>query len=191
MTITLTKGERVSLDKVAPGLSEVFVGLGWDIKTADTGRDFDLDSSAFLLGTNEKILSDAHFIFYNNLTSPDLDKSVQHTGDNRTGEGEGDDEIIKINLKKVPTEIQRIVIAVTIHEADIREQNFGQVENAFVRIINSQTNEEIIRYDLAEDYSIETSMVMAELYSKDGEWRVKAVGSGYQNGLKALLERYE
>ncbi len=191
MTITLTKGERVSLDKVAPGLSEVFVGLGWDVKTTDTGCDFDLDSSAFLLGTNEKILSDAHFIFYNNLISPDSDKSVQHTGDNRTGAGEGDDETIKINLKKVPTEIQKIVIAVTIHEANIREQNFGQVENAFVRIINSQTNEEIIRYDLAEDYSTETSMVMAELYSKDGEWRVKAVGCGYQSGLQALLKRYQ
>lgn len=191
MTITLTKGERVSLDKVAPGLSEVFVGLGWDVKATDTGRDFDLDSSAFLLGTNEKILSDAHFIFYNNLTSPDPDKSVQHTGDNRTGAGEGDDETIKINLKKVPTEIQRIVIAVTIHEADIREQNFGQVENAFVRIVNSQFSEEIVRYDLAEDYSTETSMIMAELYSKDGEWLVKAVGSGYQKGLQALLDSYK
>ena len=165
--------------------------MGWDVKATDTGRDFDLDSSIFLLGANEKMLSDAHFIFYNNLASPDAEKSVQHTGDNLTGAGEGDDETIKINLKKVPTEIQKIVIAVTIHEALEREQNFGQVQNAFVRIVNSQTSEEIVRYDLAEDYSTETSMIMAELYSKDGEWRVKAVGSGYQKGLQALLDSYK
>lgn len=191
MTITLAKGQRISLDKVAPGLSEVFVGLGWDVKATDTGHDFDLDSSVFLLGANEKLLSDAHLIFYNNLTSPDPDKSVQHTGDNLTGAGEGDDEVIKIDLRKVPDEIQKIVIAVTIHEAEQRRQNFGQVQSAFVRVVNSQTNEEVVRYDLVEDYSIETAMIMAELYSKDGEWRLNAVGSGYQGGLEAVLDRYK
>ncbi|MGI2908984.1 TerD family protein [Tolypothrix sp. VBCCA 56010] len=191
MTITLTKGQRISLDKVAPGLSEVFVGLGWDVKATDTGHDFDLDSSVFLLSANGKLISDAHFIFYNNQTSPDPDKSVQHTGDNLTGAGEGDDEIIKIDLKKVPDNIQTILIAVTIHEAEARRQNFGQIQNAFVRVVNSQTNEEVVRYDLVEDYSTETSMIMAELYFKEDQWRINAVGSGYQGGLQALLERYK
>lgn len=191
MTITLTKGQRISLEKVAPGLSEVFVGLGWDVKATDTGQDFDLDASVFLLNANGKLISDAHVIFYNNQTSPDPEKSVEHTGDNLTGAGEGDDEVIKINLKKVPADIQTILIAVTIHEAEVRRQNFGQVQNAFVRVVNSQTNEEVVRYDLVEDYSTETSMIMAELYIKDSEWRLNAVGSGYQGGLEALLERYK
>ncbi|MEH2284695.1 MAG: TerD family protein [Nostoc sp.] len=191
MTITLTKGQRISLEKVAPGLSEVFVGLGWDVKATDTGKDFDLDASVFLLNANGKLISDNHVIFYNNQTSPDPEKSIQHTGDNLTGAGEGDDEVIKINLKKVPADIQTILIAVTIHEAEVRHQNFGQVQNAFVRVVNSQTNEEVVRYDLVEDYSIETSMIMAELYFKDNEWRLNAVGSGYQGGLQALLERYK
>jgi tellurium resistance protein TerD len=190
MAVTLTKGQRVSLDKVAPGLTEVFVGLGWDVKAMDTGYDFDLDASAFMLGSNEKLISDNHFIFYNNLISPDPGKSVQHTGDNLTGAGDGDDEVIKINLQKVPTEVQKIVITVTIHEATQRGQNFGQVQNAFVRVVNAQTNQEVIRYDLVEDYSIETALVMAEIYRKDGEWRLNAVGSGYQGGLQALLNRY-
>lgn len=191
MTITLTKGQRISLEKVAPGLSEVFVGLGWDVKATDTGKDFDLDASVFLLNANGKLISDAHVIFYNNQTSPDPEKSVEHTGDNLTGAGEGDDEVIKINLKKVPSDIQTILIAVTIHEAEVQHQNFGQVQNAFVRVVNSQTNEEVVRYDLVEDYSTETSMIMAELYFKDSEWRLNAVGSGYQGGLQALLERYK
>ena len=190
MAVTLTKGQRVSLEKVAPGLTEVFVGLGWDVKAMDTGYDFDLDASAFLLGSNEKIISDNHFIFYNNLTSPDSAKSVEHTGDNLTGAGDGDDEVIKINLPKVPAEVQKIVITVTIHDAAKRGQNFGQVENAFVRVVNAQTNQEVIRYDLVEDYSIETALIMAEIYRKDGEWRLNAVGSGYQGGLQALLDRY-
>ena len=190
MAVTLTKGQRVSLDKVAPGLTEVFVGLGWDVKAMDTGYDFDLDASVFMLGSNEKIISDNHFIFYNNLISPDPGKSVQHTGDNLTGAGDGDDEVIKVNLQKVPTEVQKIVITVTIHEATQRGQNFGQVQNAFVRVVNAQTNQEVIRYDLVEDYSIETALVMAEIYRKDGEWRLNAVGSGYQGGLQALLNRY-
>lgn len=190
MAISLTKGQRVSLDKVAPGLTEVFVGLGWDVKVMDTGFDFDLDASVFILGSNEKLISDQHFIFYNNLTSPDPAKSVQHTGDNLTGMGEGDDEVIKINLPKVPADVQKIVITVTIHEAAERGQNFGQVQNAFVRVVNAQNKQEVIRYDLVEDYSIETALIMAELYRKDGEWRLNAVGSGYQGGLKALLDRF-
>ena len=190
MAVSLTKGQRVSLEKISPGLSEVFVGLGWDVKATDTGSDFDLDSSLFLLGANEKLISDNHFIFYNNLTSPDPDKSVQHLGDNLTGVGEGDDEVIKINLKKVPNDVQKILVTVTIHEAQQRHQNFGQVQNAFVRLVNAQTQQEAVRYDLVEDYSIETALIMAELYRKDGEWRLNAVGSGYQGGLQALLDRY-
>ena len=190
MAVYLTKGQWVSLEKISPGLSEVFVGLGWDVKATDTGSDFDLDSSLFLLGANEKLISDNHFIFYNNLTSPDPDKSVQHLGDNLTGVGEGDDEVIKINLKKVPNDVQKILVTVTIHEAQQRHQNFGQVQNAFVRLVNAQTQQEAVRYDLVEDYSIETALIMAELYRKDGEWRLNAVGSGYQGGLQALLDRY-
>lgn len=190
MAVSLAKGQRVSLEKVAPGLSEVFIGLGWDVKSTDTGSDFDLDSSVFLLGANEKLLSDSHFIFYNNLTSPDPDKSIQHLGDNLTGVGEGDDEVIKINLKKVPADVKKMVVTVTIHEAQQRNQNFGQVQNAFVRIVNAQTKQEAVRYDLVEDYSIETVLIMAEIYQKDGEWRLNAVGAGYQGGLQALLDRY-
>lgn len=190
MAVSLAKGQRVSLEKVAPGLTEVFVGLGWDVKTTDTGYDFDLDSSVFMLGSNEKLISDNHFIFYNNLTSPDSNKSLQHLGDNLTGIGDGDDEVIKINLQKVPADVQKIVITITIHEAQKRGQNFGQVSNAFVRVVNAQTSQEVIRYDLVEDYSIETALIMTELYRKDGEWRLNAVGAGYQGGLQALLDRY-
>ncbi|MGM0456734.1 MAG: TerD family protein [Cyanobacteriota bacterium] len=190
MAVSLKKGQRVSLEKVAPGLSQAFIGLGWDIKATDTGYDFDLDASVFLLGSNEKIISDNHFIFYNNTGSPDPDTSVLHTGDNLTGAGEGDDEVIKVNFKKVPPEIKKIVVAVTIHEAEERGQNFGQVENAFVRLVDEQTKQEAIRYDLTEDYSTETALIMAEMYRKDGDWRLNAVGSGYQGGLKALLDRY-
>lgn len=191
MPVTLAKGQRVSLEKVAPGLTEAFVGLGWDTKVTDGGHDYDLDASLFLLGSNEKLISDNHFIFYNNLTSPDPDKSVEHTGDNLTGDGDGDDEVIKINLQKVPNDVQKIVVVVTIHEAEIRGQNFGQVDNAYVRIVDSKTNQEVIRYDLTEDSSIETAMIMAEIYRKNGEWRVNAVGAGYQGGLQALLDRYQ
>lgn len=190
MAVSLAKGQRVSLEKVSPGLTEVFIGLGWDVKATDTGYNFDLDSSLFMLGSNEKLISDNHFIFYNNLTSPDPDKSLQHMGDNLTGVGDGDDEVIKVNLNKVPSDVQKIIVTVTIHEAQQRSQNFGQVRNAFVRIVNAQTKEEAVRYDLVEDYSIETALIMAELYRKDGDWRLNAVGSGYQGGLKALLDRY-
>lgn len=190
MAVSLTKGQRISLEKVSPGLSEVFIGLGWDVKSTDTGYDFDLDSSVFLLDAKEKLISDNHFIFYNNLLSPDTEKSVQHMGDNLTGVGEGDDEVIKINLKKLPAEVQKIVVTVTIYEPEQRRQNFGQVRNAFVRLVNAQTKQEAVRYDLVEEYSTETALIMAELYRKDGEWRLNAVGSGYNGGLKALLDRY-
>ena len=191
MAVSLAKGQRVSLEKVAPGLTEIFVGLGWDTKVTDGGFDFDLDASLFLLGSNEKLISDNHFIFYNNLTSPDPDKSVEHTGDNLTGDGDGDDEVININLQKVPNDVQKIVVVVTIHEAEQRGQNFGQVDNAYIRIVDAKTNVEATRFDLTEDGSVETAMIMAELYRKNGEWRVNAVGAGYQGGLQALLDRYQ
>ncbi|MBD2395656.1 TerD family protein [Cyanobacterium aponinum FACHB-4101] len=191
MAISLQKGQRVSLDKVAPGLNAAFIGLGWDVNTTDTGGDFDLDASVFLLNSNEKLISDQHFIFYNNLTSPDPEKSIKHMGDNLTGEGDGDDEVIIVDLRKVPTDINRIVVTVTIYDADKRKQNFGQVRNAFVRLVNVETKEEVLRYDLEEDFSTETALIMAEIYRKDGEWRMNAVGAGYQGGLQALLNRYQ
>jgi tellurium resistance protein TerD len=191
MAINLSKGERISLEKVAPGLVQIFIGLGWDINVTDTGGDFDIDGSIFLLDSNEKLISDKHFIFYNNLASPDPDKSIQQRGDNRTGAGEGDDEIIDVNLKTVPSDIAKVVLTVTIHEAEKRKQNFGQVSNAFVRIVNCKNEEEIIRYDLTEEFSVETALIMAELYRKDGEWRMNAVGAGYEGGLPALVERYQ
>ena len=191
MAVNLSKGQRISLEKVAPGLSEVFVGLGWDTNITDTGADFDIDASVFLVNGSEKLISDSHFIFYNNLTSPDANKSVEHLGDNRTGAGEGDDEVIKVKLKQVPDDVNKIVMTVTIHEAEQRQQNFGQVQNAFVRVVNAENKEEVVRYDLSEDFSVETALIMAELYRKDGEWRVNAVGAGYQGGLEALLNRYQ
>jgi tellurium resistance protein TerD len=191
MTINLSKGQRISLEKVAPGLVQIYVGLGWDINVTDTGGDFDIDASLFLLNNNEKLISEQHFIFYNNPNSPDPEQSVQQRGDNRTGAGEGDDEIIDVNLKTIPQEVDKIAIAVTIHEAEKRHQNFGQVSNAFVRIVNCQNEEEIIRYDLTEDFSVETALIMAELYRKDGEWRMNAVGAGYEGGLQALVNRYQ
>ena len=191
MAVNLSKGQRISLEKVAPGLSEIFVGLGWDTNITDTGNDFDIDASVFLVNSNEKLISDNHFIFYNNLASPDANKSVEHLGDNRTGAGEGDDEVVKVKLKQVPEDVNKIVMTVTIHEAEKRQQNFGQVQNAFVRVVNAENQEEVIRYDLSEDFSVETALIMAELYRKDGEWRVNAVGAGYQGGLEALLNRYQ
>ncbi len=191
MGISLAKGQRVSLEKVSPGLKNIFIGLGWDLKATDTGSDFDLDGSAFLLGSNGKLVSENHFIFYNNLQSPDPDKSVRVLGDNRTGAGQGDDEVIEVDLTKVPADVEKIAIAVTIHDAEKRKQNFGQVGNAFVRIVNVENQEEVIRYDLTEDYSIETSLVMAELYRKDGEWRMNALGFGYKSGLQALFDQYK
>jgi tellurium resistance protein TerD len=190
MAISLQKGQRISLAKVAPSLVAGFIGLGWDTNATDTGGDFDLDVSLFLVGTNEKLVSDKHFIFYNNLISPDPDQSVKLLGDNRTGEGEGDDEGLIVDLRKVPSDIAKIVITVTIYDADKRHQNFGQVTNAYIRLVDVQTKEEVLRYDLTEDFSVETAVIMAELYNKDGEWRINAVGSGFEGGLQALLDRY-
>ena len=191
MAINLSKGQRISLEKVSPGLKQIFIGLGWDVNQTDTGGDFDIDASLFLIDGSEKLISDQHFIFYNNPISPDPEQSIQQRGDNRTGAGEGDDEIIDVNLTTVPSNIDKIIVAVTIHEADKRQQNFGQVSNAYVRIVNSENEEEVIRYDLTEDFSIETALIMAELYRKDGEWRMNAVGAGYGGGLQALVDRYQ
>jgi tellurium resistance protein TerD len=190
MAISLQKGQRISLAKVAPSLVAGFIGLGWDTNATDTGGDFDLDVSLFLVGANEKLVSDKHFIFYNNLISPDPDQSVKLLGDNRTGEGEGDDEGLIVDLRKVPSDVAKIVITVTIYDAVKRHQNFGQVTNAYIRLVDVQTKEEVLRYDLTEDFSVETAVIMAELYNKDGEWRINAVGSGFEGGLQALLDRY-
>lgn len=187
MSISLAKGSNVSLSKEEPGLSQILIGMGWDTRATD-GADFDLDASAFLLAESGKVRSDADFIFYNQLRSSD--GSVEHTGDNRTGEGDGDDEALKVNLTGVPAEIQRVAIAVTIHEAEARRQNFGMVQNAFIRIVNDATGREITRYDLTEDASIETAMVFGEVYRHGGEWKFRAVGQGYQGGLAPLARNY-
>lgn len=190
MAISLSKGERISLEKAHPGLKAALVGLGWDVKKVDTGKEFDIDVSVFMLGQNERLLSDQHLIFYNNTKSPDPEHSVEHMGDNLTGAGEGDDEVILVNFTKIPDEVQKLVFVVTIHEADQRQQNFGQIQNAFVRLVDVQSKEEVLRYDLTEDYSIETALIITEIYRKDGEWRMNAVGAGYQGGLQAILNRY-
>lgn len=188
MAVSLTKGQKVDLTKTNPGLTKVIVGLGWDTNKYDGGKDFDLDTAAFLLGGNSKVSSDNDFVFYNNLT--DLSKAVTHLGDNRTGEGDGDDEQIRVELSKVPSNVEKIDFTVTIHEAQARGQNFGQVSNAFIRIVNEDTNEELIRYDLSEDYSIETAIVVAELYRHNGEWKFNAIGSGFQGGLASLCNNF-
>ncbi|MDT9593213.1 TerD family protein [Nocardioides zeae] len=183
MGVSLSKGGNVSLSKEAPGLTAIDIGLGWDVNTF-SGGDFDLDASAILLGANGKVVSDQHFIFFNNLTSPD--GSVQHTGDNLTGEGEGDDELIKANVASIPAEIERIVVAVSIYDADTRNQNFGAVRNAFIRVVNQANGTEIARYDLTEDASVETAMVFGEVYRNGSEWKFKAVGQGYASGLRGI-----
>ena len=187
MALSLSKGGNLSLSKEAPGMTKVLVGLGWDARSTD-GQDFDLDASAFLLKADGKVRADSDFIFYNQLKSVDV--SVEHTGDNRTGEGDGDDEAIKVDLSKVPADIDRIAFTVTIHEADARRQNFGQVRNAFIRIVNQDNNSEVARYDLAEDASTETAMIFAELYRNGAEWKFRAVGQGFAGGLKPLAESY-
>ena len=188
MPVSLKKGQKVSLTKDNPGLSKVVVGLGWDVNAFDTGGDFDLDTAAFLLADTGKITKSEDFVFYGNLNHPS--GSVQHLGDNRTGAGEGDDEQIKVDLSAVPAEITKIAFTVTIYEAEQRSQNFGQVNNAFIRIYNEATGEEMLRYDLGEDFSIETAAVFGELYKNGGEWKFNAIGSGYQGGLAALCGHY-
>ena len=187
MALTLSKGENLSLTKTEPGLSKVLLGLGWDERQTD-GSDFDLDASAFLLSAGGKVRSSADFIFYNQMTS--TDGAVSHTGDNRTGEGDGDDEAIKVDLSKVSPDVDTIAITVTIHEAETRRQSFGQVANAFIRVVNDQTGNEVVRYDLSEDYSTETAMVFGELYRRNGEWKFRAVGQGYNGGLGAMCAQY-
>ncbi|MEU7019083.1 TerD family protein [Streptomyces sp. NPDC046203] len=183
MGVTLAKGGNVSLSKQAPGLTAVVVGLGWDVRTT-TGAAYDLDASALLCDASGKVLSDRHFVFYNNLTSPD--GSVEHTGDNLTGEGEGDDESVKVNLATVSPDITKIVFPVSIHEAESRGQSFGQVRNAYIRVVNQTDGQEIARYDLSEDASTETAMVFGELYRHGTEWKFRAVGQGYASGLRGI-----
>jgi tellurium resistance protein TerD len=187
MSVSLSKGGNVSLTKEAPGLTAVLVGLGWDVRTT-TGADFDLDASALMLGSNGKILSDSHFIFFNNLTSPD--GSVEHTGDNLTGEGEGDDEVIKVNLQGVPQEVDKIVVTVSIYDAEGRGQSFGQVRNAFIRVVDQSSGTELARYDLSEDASTETAMVFGELYRNGAEWKFRAIGQGYASGLAGIARDF-
>jgi len=188
VAISLKKGQKVDLTKSNPGLVNVIVGLGWDTNKYDGGAAFDLDAAAFLVQANGKVTSDNDFIFYNN--PKDAAGSITHLGDNKTGEGEGDDEQIRIELSKVPATVEKINFTVTIHEAAERNQNFGQVSNAFIRIFDETTNEELIRYDLSEDYSIETAVVVAELYRNNGEWKFSAVGSGFEGGLTALCKNF-
>ncbi|MFE9251113.1 TerD family protein [Streptomyces sp. NPDC007088] len=183
MGVSLAKGGNVSLSKEAPGLTAVTIGLGWDVRTT-TGTDYDLDASALLCGADGKVLSDAHFVFYNNLNSPD--GSVRHTGDNLTGEGEGDDESIEIDLSTVPAEVDKIVFPVSIHDAEARGQSFGQVRNAFIRVVNRAGGAELARYDLSEDASTETAMVFGEVYRHGAEWKFRAVGQGYASGLAGI-----
>ena len=187
MSVSLSKGGNVSLTKEAPGLSAVNVGLGWDARTT-SGADFDLDASALLVDPGSKILSDQYFVFFNNLTSPD--GSVEHTGDNLTGEGEGDDEMIKVNLAAVPAECAKIVFPVSIYDAETRGQSFGQVRNAFIRVVNQADDREITRYDLSEDASTETAMIFGELYRNQNEWKFRAVGQGYSTGLAGIARDF-
>ena len=188
MAINLSKGQKVDLTKSNPGLSKVIVGLGWDTNKYDGGQDFDLDSSVFLLNASGKASSEADFVFYNNTTG--AGGAVEHTGDNRTGEGEGDDEQVKVDLSAIPSSIEKVSFAITIHDAETRAQNFGQVNNSYVRIVNESTNEELIRYDLGEDFSIETAIVVGELYRHGNEWKFNAIGSGYQGGLGSLVKDF-
>jgi tellurium resistance protein TerD len=187
MTVILSKGGNVSLSKAEPGLQRVLVGLGWDVRATD-GSDYDLDASVFMLKADDKVRSDSDFIFYNNLKSSC--GSVEHTGDNRTGAGDGDDEALKVNLDAVPQDIQKLVFSVTIHDAAARGQNFGQVAQAFIRVVNADSQSEIVRYDLSEDASTETSMVFGELYRHNGEWKFKAIGQGFVGGLGPMAKSY-
>lgn len=188
MAINLVKGQKIDLTKGNPSLKKVIIGLGWDTNKYSGGFDFDLDASVFLVGSNGKTNHDEDFIFYNNLKS--RNEAVIHTGDNRTGIGDGDDEQILLEFAKMPADVDKMAITVTIHEALERGQNFGQVSNAYVRVINEDTNEEVLRYDLGEDFSIETALVVCEIYRNGNEWKFSAVGSGFQGGLSALCTNY-
>ena len=187
MAISLTKGGNVNLSKEAPNLTNIAVGLGWNPRTTD-GQAFDLDAVAFLVNESGKVRSDADFIFFNNLKSSD--GSVEHTGDNRTGEGDGDDEVIKVDLTKVPADVSKVVFCAVIYDGQARNQNFGQVANAYIRIVNTQSGAEVARYDLSEDSSTETAMIFGELYKNNGEWKFRAVGQGFAGGLGPLAASY-
>ena len=188
MPVSLQKGQKVSLTKENPGLSKVVVGLGWDVNAFDSGADFDLDAAAFMVGSNGKCPTEKEFVFYGNLEH--TSGAIKHMGDNLTGAGDGDDEQIKVDLSKVPANISKVAFTVTIYDAEVRHQNFGQVNNAFIRIYNEMTGEELLRYDLGEDFSIETAAVFGELYKNGSEWKFNAIGSGYQGGLAALCANY-
>jgi tellurium resistance protein TerD len=187
VAVSLTKGGNVSLTKEAPGLTAVTVGLGWDVRTT-TGTDFDLDASAIAVNTTGKVFSDAHFVFFNNKQTPD--QTIVHTGDNRTGEGVGDDEQINVNLTGLPADIDKVVFTASIYEAENRQQNFGQVRNAYIRVLNQAGGTEIARYDLSEDASTETAMVFGELYRNGAEWKFRAVGQGYVSGLAGIASDF-
>jgi tellurium resistance protein TerD len=187
MSVSLQKGGNVSLEKVAPGMTKMLLGLGWDARATD-GADFDLDASLFMVGENGKVRIDGDFIFYNNLKS--ACGAVEHTGDNTTGEGDGDDESVKVNLSTMPADVHKVIIGVTIHDAESRGQNFGQVSNAYIRVVNEDSNTEVTRYDLSEDYSTETAMVFGELYRHNSEWKFKAIGQGFAGGLKPMAQQY-
>lgn len=188
MPINLQKGQKVDLTKGNPGLKNIMVGLGWDVNQYDGGADFDLDAAAFLLGDSGKVNTSDDFVFYGNLKH--VSEAVVHMGDNLTGEGDGDDEQITVDLSKVPASITRIAFTVTIYDAEVRKQNFGQVSNAYIRIADESTGQELIRFDLGEDFSIETAVVVGELYKHNGEWKFNAIGSGFQGGLAALCGNY-
>ena len=187
MAISLNKGGNLSLSKTDPSLTKMLIGLGWDERVT-SGQAFDLDASAFLLTQNGKVRGNHDFIFYNQLKS--TDGSVEHAGDNRTGQGDGDDEVIKVDLSRVAPDINKIAITVTIHDATARGQNVGQISNAFIRVVNEVTGVEVVRFDLAEDYSVETAMVFGEVYRHNGEWKFRAVGQGYSGGLAAMCHQY-
>ncbi len=188
MPINLTKGQKVDLTKGNPNLKNIMVGLGWDVNTFDSGADFDLDAAAFMVGANGKCPTEKDFIFYGNLEHSS--GSVLHMGDNLTGAGDGDDEQIQIDLTKIPENIERVVFTVTIYEAQERRQNFGQVSNSFIHIVDEATGVDLLQYDLGEDFSIETAVVVGELYRRNGEWKFNAIGSGFQGGLAALCGHY-
>ncbi len=187
MAVNLGKGGNVSLSKEEPGLKKILIGLGWDVRATDGGA-FDLDASLFMVANTGKVRNDADFIFYNNLKS--ADGSVEHTGDNLTGAGEGDDEVIKVDLQKVPADVDKLVIGITIHEADVRKQNFGMVNSAFIRVVNQDNDREIVKFDLSEDMSTETAMLFGEVYRNGEEWKFRAVGQGFKGGLGPMAKSY-
>lgn len=188
MPINLTKGQKVDLTKGNPGLNNILIGLGWDTNKYDGNQAFDLDTTVFLTGENGKVTSDSDFVFYGNTTHSS--NSVTHLGDNLTGEGSGDDEQVEVDLSKVPANISKISFAVTIYDADVRNQNFGQVSNAFIRVVDKSSNTELINFDLDEDFSIESAVIVAELYRNNGEWKFGAIGGGFGGGLKALCQNF-